>query len=84
MPPLMPAEAFNVASPAGPIMVAVGVAVAVVCVVILLRLYRPEHLDERTGTDGATATGSSTAGFWGYGPGDYGGGVDGGGGSGPC
>lgn len=80
MPPLMPAEVFNAASPAGPIMVLTGVAVAVVCVVILLRLYRPKHLGERTGTDGATAAGSSTAGFWGYGPGDPGGGgVDGGG-----
>ncbi len=84
MPPLIPLGAFNAASPAGPVMVLIGVAVAVVCVVILVRLYCPKHLDECTGTDGVTATGGSTAGFWGSGPGDCGGGVDGGGGGGQC
>ncbi|MFF0990900.1 hypothetical protein [Kocuria nitroreducens] len=80
MPPLMPIEAFNAPSPLSPLLVVIGVAVAVVCVLILLRLYRPKHLDERTSADRGTIAGGSTAGLWGYGPGDPGGGVDGGGG----
>lgn len=84
MPPLMPMEAFSGPSPAGPLLWVIGVAVAVVCVVILVCLYRPKRLDERAGADGGSAAGSSTAGSWGYSPGDCGGGFDGGGGGGQC
>lgn len=62
----MPIGAFNGASPAGPAMLIIGVAVAVVCVVILVHLYRPKHLDERTGVDDGTAAGGSTSGNWGF------------------
>lgn len=84
MEPLMPIGAFSGPSPAGPVMLIIGVTVAVVCVVILVHLYRPKHLDERTGADGGAAAGGSTAEAWGYGAGDSGGGFDGGGGGGQC
>ncbi|MEX5303844.1 hypothetical protein [Kocuria sabuli] len=84
MPPLMPVEAFSGPSAVNPLLWVIGAAVAVVCVVILVRLYRPKHLDERTGADGGTAAGGSTAGVWGYSPGDAGGGFDGDGGGGQC
>lgn len=84
MPPLMPIGAFSGPSPAVPVMLIIGVTVAVVCVVVLVRLYRPKHLKEHTGADGGTVAGGSTAGAWGYGPGESGGGFDGGGGGGQC
>ncbi|MEX5271796.1 hypothetical protein [Kocuria sabuli] len=80
MPPLVPLEAFNGPPVAGPVLWVIGVAVAVVCVVILVRLYRPKHLDERAGAGGGAVTGGSAGGVWGYSPGDCGGGSDGGGG----
>ncbi|KUG52934.1 MULTISPECIES: hypothetical protein [Kocuria] len=82
MLPLMPAEALDSPPPFGLVLGILGLAVAAVCVAALLRLYRPKHLDQRTGTDGGTAAGGSTAGFWGYGGGDSGRGFDGGGGVG--
>lgn len=79
---LMPLEAVNSPSQVSPLLWVIGVAVALVCVVILVRLYRPKHLGERTGAEGGTAAGGSTAGVWGYSPGECGGGSDGGGGGG--
>jgi hypothetical protein len=84
MPPLMPMEAFSGPSAVGPLLWVIGAAVAVVGVVILVRLYCPKHLGERTGADGGAATGCIGAGVWGYSPGDAGGGSDGGGGDGQC
>lgn len=84
MAPLMPSGVLSGPSSAGPVMLIIGVAVAVVCVAILVRLYRPKHLEERTGADGGSGAGGSTAGTWGYGTGDCGGGFDGGGGGGQC
>lgn len=82
MLPLMTAEALDSPPPFGLILVLLGLAVAAACIATLMRLYRPKHLDERTGADGGTAAGGSTAGFWGHGGGDSGGGFGGGGGGG--
>lgn len=82
MLPLMPLEAVNGPSPVGPLLWVIGVAVAVVCVVIFVCMYHPKHLDERSGADGGAVAGGSTAGVWGASPGDCGGGSDGGGGGG--
>lgn len=84
MLPLMPLEAVNGPSAVSPLLWVIGAVVAVACVLILIRLYRPQHLDERTGADGGAVAGSSTAGAWGYSPGDTAGGFDGGGGGGHC
>lgn len=88
MPPVLPAVASAV--PAVITMLVLGGILALVCVVILLRLYRPKRLEDRTRTDrGAGAEGSTAV--WGgsgaahshgdFNSGSYdGGGFDGGGG----
>lgn len=87
MPPLMLSAVSTSSHPVITVMVVLGVVVAVVYLLILVRLYRPKALDERVRTrrgvaaDGSTAAlgGSSTAHFGG---GFDGGGFDGGGGGG--
>lgn len=83
---MLPLEAFIGPTAVHPLLWwFIGVAGAVVCVVILVRLYRPKHLEERTGAGLGTAAGGSTDGAWGYGPGGCDSGSDsGGGGGGQC
>jgi uncharacterized membrane protein YgcG len=96
MPAVLPAVASTGPTPAVTTMLVLGGALVVVCVVILLRLYRPKRLDDRTracrgvSAEGFTAAlgGSGAAhshgGFDSGSGGFEGGSFDGGGGGGSC
>jgi uncharacterized membrane protein YgcG len=97
MPPVVPAVASTGPAPSVTTMLVLGVVLAVVGVVILLRLYRPKRLDERIRTRRGLRAEGSTAALGGSGVAHCHGGFDsgsggfeggsfdgGGGGGGPC
>jgi uncharacterized membrane protein YgcG len=97
MPPALPAVASTGPAPSVTIMLVLGAVLVMVCVGVLLRLYRPKRLEEHTrarrgvGAEGSTvALGGSGAahspGGFDSGSGGFDGGNfdGGGGGGGPC